>query len=176
MADGGTHGHARYRRSVDPIRPVRPDELALLPALELAADTMFESLGIGPLPGPGTVEEFAAALVVLVAGDPPVGLCRIDGDRRRRPPRAALGPPRPRPPRHRAGPSARRLWLGRRRTATRELTLATYREVSWNGPFYASEGFVEVGPVDDWQVAHGLEPEEPVMSRFGARVLMSRTL
>ena len=48
--------------------------------------------------------------------------------------------------------------------------------MSWNGPFYASEGFVEVGPVDDWQVAHGLEPEEPVMSRFGTRVLMSRTL
>ena len=79
VADDGTHGHARYRRLVDPIRPVRPDELALLPALELAADTMFESLGIGPLPGPGTVEEFAAALVVLVAGDLPVGLCRIDG-------------------------------------------------------------------------------------------------
>ena len=60
------------------VRPVRPDELALLPALELAADTMFDSLGIGPLPGPGTVAEFTAALVVLVAGDPPAGLCRID--------------------------------------------------------------------------------------------------
>ena len=34
---------------------------------------MFKPLGIGPLPGPGTVEEFAAALIVLVAGDPPVG-------------------------------------------------------------------------------------------------------
>ena len=61
------------------IRPVRPDELTLLPDLEAAADTVFEPLGIGPLPGPGTPEEFAAALVVLVAGDPPVGLCRIDG-------------------------------------------------------------------------------------------------
>ena len=46
----------------------------------------------------------------------------------------------------------------------------------WNGPFYASEGFVEVGPVDDFMVAHGLPPEEPVMSRFGARVLMRRRL
>jgi len=50
----------------------------LLPGLEAAADTLFEPLGIGPLPGPGTPEEFARALVVLVAGDPPVGLCRID--------------------------------------------------------------------------------------------------
>ena len=55
------------------IRPARPDELTLLPDLEAAADTMFEPLGIGPLPAPGTVEEFAAALIVLVAGDPPVG-------------------------------------------------------------------------------------------------------
>jgi len=31
------------------------------------------------IPGPGTPEAFAAALVVLVAGDPPAGLCRIDG-------------------------------------------------------------------------------------------------
>jgi hypothetical protein len=57
-----------------------------------------------------------------------------------------------------------------------ELTLATYRDVPWNGPFYASEGFVEVGPVDEFMVAHGLRPEEPVMSRFGARVLMRRRL
>ena len=44
----------------------------------------------------------------------------------------------------------------------------------WNGPFYASEGFVEVGPVDEWYAARGLPPEEPVMGRFGARVLMAR--
>jgi GNAT superfamily N-acetyltransferase len=58
----------------------------------------------------------------------------------------------------------------------RELTLATYRGVAWNAPFYATEGFVEDGPVDDWLVAHGLPPEEPVMGRFGVRVLMRRAL
>ena len=65
--------------------------------------------------------------------------------------------------------------LGRRRGYP-GLTLATYRDVPWNGPFYASEGFVEIGPVDDWMRARGLPPEEPVMTRFGARVLMSRSL
>jgi len=175
MADGGTHGHAGYRRLVDPIRPVRPDELALLPALELAADTMLLSLGIGPLPGPGTVEEFAAALVVLVSGDPPVGLCRIDGIGDG----AHLEQLSVHPDHGRRGIGRALLRAGCGWAADQgypELTLATYRDVSWNGPFYASEGFVEVGPVDDWQVAHGLEPEEPVMSRFGTRVLMSRTL
>jgi len=57
-----------------------------------------------------------------------------------------------------------------------EITLATYRDVPWNGPFYTSEGFVEVGPADDFLRAHGLPPEDPVMGRFGARILMVRSL
>jgi len=160
---------------VDPIRPVRPDELALLPALELAADTMFEPLGIGPLPGPGTVEEFAAALVVLVAGEPPVGLCRIDGIGDG----AHLEQLSVHPDHGRHGTGRALLRAGCAWAAARgypELTLATYRDIPWNAPFYASEGFVEAGPVDDWLARHGLGPEEPVMSRFGARVLMRRTL
>ena len=47
----------------------------------------------------------------------------------------------------------------------------------WNGPFYASEGFVEVGPADEWLAAPGaFAPEEPVMARYGARILMARPL
>ena len=149
--------------------------MALLPALEAAADTMFDALGIGPLPGPGTVEEFSGALVVLVAGDPPVGLCRID---------ALAGGPHLEQlsvhPDH-AGRGVGRALLSAacdwaREAGYGDLTLATYRDVPWNAPFYASEGFVEVGPVDEWYVARGLPPEEPVMGRFGARVLMGRRL
>ena len=50
IADGGAHGSRRYRRHVErngspiPVRPVRPDELALLPGLETAADTIREPL------------------------------------------------------------------------------------------------------------------------------------
>ena len=138
---------------------------------------MFEPLGIGPLPGPGTVEEFAAALIVLVAGDPPVGLCRID----------AIGSAAvvhleqlSVHPDHAGRGIGRALLRAGCRWAAEEgypeITLATYRDVPWNGPFYASEGFVERGPVDEFLRAHGLPPEEPVMSRFGARVLMSRKL
>ena len=75
-------------------------------------------------------------------------------------------------PGHRPGPPARRGAPGPPAHGYAELTLATYRDVPWNGPFYASEGFVELGPVDDWYAARGLPPEEPVMGRFGARVLM----
>ncbi len=157
------------------IRPVRDDELALLAGIEQAADTLFAPLGIGPLPGPGTVEEFAAALVVLVAGDPPRGFCRIDavgttahleqlsvhpGHARRGVGRALL--------------RAAIEWAGAAGYA--ELTLVTYRDVPWNGPFYASEGFDEVGPADDWLIGHGLAPEEPVMGEGGTRIVMCRRL
>ena len=160
-----------------PIRPVRADELALLPGLEAAADTVFERLGIWPLPGPGTVEEFAAALVVLVAGDPPVGLCRIDGLTNPAGGGAAAHLEQLSVhPDHAGGGIGRALlragcdWA--EANGYPEITLATYRDIPWNGPFYASEGFVERGAVDDFLRAHGLPPEEPVMSRFGARVLM----
>ena len=157
------------------IRPVRPDELPLLPALEAAADTLFGSLGIGPLPGPSTPQQFGAALVVLVAGEPPVGLCRIDavGDL------AHLEQLSVHPDHTRRGLGRSLLRAAVEWAASHgydELTLCTYRDVAWNGPFYASEGFVEDGAADEWLTAHGLPPEEPILSRFGARVLMRRTL
>ena len=168
------------------VRPVRPDELALLPGLEAAADTLFDHLGIGPLPGPGTVEQFAAALVVLVAGDPPVGLCRIEGidrtdrsDRTDHPGGAHLEQLSVHPDQGRRGIGRALLragveWAGA--SGYDQLTLITYRDVPWNAPFYASEGFVEIGPADDWLVAHGLRAEQPVMGEGGTRVVMRRRL
>jgi GNAT superfamily N-acetyltransferase len=170
-------GHATVA-SVDAdssVRPVRADELALLPAVEAAADTMFAPFVHGAFPGPGTAEEFAAALVVLVAGDPPVGLCRIDaiGDG------AHLEQLSVHPQHGRRGLGRSLLRAGIAWATAHgypELTLTTYRDVAWNGPFYMSEGFVEIGPADEWLVAHGLDPEEPVMARYGTRIVMARRL
>ena len=161
--------------SVSSIRPVRADELALLPALEAKADTMFAPFEHGAFPGPGTPEEFAAALVVLVAGDPPVGLCRIDAVGEG----AHLEQLSVDPAHGRRGIGRALLRAGVEWAAAAgypEFTLTTYRDVPWNGPFYASEGFVEIGPADDWLVAHGLPAEEPVMARYGTRIVMARTL
>jgi GNAT superfamily N-acetyltransferase len=157
------------------IRPVRADELALLPAVEAAADTMFAPFDHGAFPGPGTPEEFAAALVVLVAGEPPVGLCRIDAVADG----AHLEQLSVDPAHGRRGIGRALLRAGIARAGDRgydELTLTTYRDVPWNGPFYASEGFIEIAPADDWLVAHGLSPEEPVMARYGTRIVMARPL
>ena len=155
------------------IRLARPDELVLLPPIELAADTMFLRLGIGPLPGPGDVEELGAALVVLVDDDGPTGFARIDelvGGAHLE--QLSVLPDHERRGTGRALLRAACAWA--KDNGYPELTLATYRDVPWNGPFYASEGFVEVGPVDEWYASRGLPPEEPVLGRFGTRVLMAR--
>jgi GNAT superfamily N-acetyltransferase len=157
------------------IRPATHHDLATLPQLEAQSDTLFDELGLGPFPPPGTVEELAHALVVLVAGRPPEGFARID---------ALAGGAHleqlsvhPAHMRHGIGRALLRAACQWAREAGYEaITLATYRDVPWNGPFYASEGFEEMSPVDDWLAAHGLHPEEAVMTRFGVRVLMRRVL
>ena len=157
------------------VRPVRPEELVLLPELERASDTIFSTLEIGPLPPPGTVEELRAALVVLVAGDPPVGFVRVDGqDGAVRLEQLAVHPDHGRHGIGRALVQAACRWAAE--AGYDEVTLATYRDVPWNGPFYASAGFVERGSVDEWCRARGRPTEAPVMARFGARVIMSRPL
>jgi GNAT superfamily N-acetyltransferase len=149
--------------------------MTLLPALETAGDTMFSAIGIGPLPGPANVEEFSAALAVLVAGDPPVGLARIDRiDDTAHLEQLSVHPDHGRRGIGRALLRAACRWA--RDHGYEELTLVTYRDVPWNGPFYASEGFTQAGPLQDWQAAHGLPAEPPVLARFGVRVLMSRCL
>jgi GNAT superfamily N-acetyltransferase len=160
---------------VRPVRPARPEELTLLPAVEMASDTLFLSLGIGPLPAPGTVEDLARGLVVLVVGDPPVGFARIDllaGGAHLE--QLAVHPDHGRRGLGRALVRAACAWSAA--AGYDQITLATYRDVPWNGPFYASEGFTELGPVDPWYAARAVPAEEPVMGRFGARVLMARSL
>ena len=161
--------------AIPAVRTARTDDLALLPELERAADGLFAPLGIGPLPGPGTVAEFADALVVLVAGDPPVGLCRID----RLDGRAHLEQLSVHPDHAGHGVGRALLRAGLEWAAAHgydQLTLVTYRDVPWNGPFYASEGFEEIASADPWLVARGLAPEEAVMGEGGTRVVMSRRL
>jgi GNAT superfamily N-acetyltransferase len=166
------------------VRPAHADELALLPPLEKRADDMFRPLGIGPLPEPGTVQDLADAEAVLVVGDPPQGFARLDVLRTAG--GAVVAPGSLHLEQLSVDPEKGRRGVGRAllRAAVAwatargydELTLATYRDVPWNGPFYASEGFAEAAAVDDWYLAHGLEPEEEVMGQGGTRVLMTRRL
>ncbi len=157
------------------IHQATESDLVSLPELEARSDTLFDELGIGPLPAPGSLDALRGALVVLVSGRPPQGFARIDllaGGAHLE--QLSVDPDHVRHGIGRALLRAACAWA--RDAGYDEITLATYRDVPWNGPFYKSEGFVACGAVDDWYAARGLPPEEPVMSRFGERVLMCRAV
>ena len=129
------------------IRAATRSDLVSLPELEARSDTLFASLGIGPLPaaglgrraqrGAGRLGERQTRPWALPASTwspaaPHLEQLSVDLDSHEDGDRASA-PPWP--------PAS-----GLRDAGYRELTLATYRDVPWNGPFYASEGFVESGP------------------------------
>lgn len=125
------------------IRPARPDELAGLIEVERAADRLFPLAGYGETPEPASLDELREAAALLVSGDPPAGYARIevvDG-------RAHLEGLSVRPGSMRQGRGSELVraacaWAAEHGFA--EITLCTFAEVPWNGPFYAKLGFVEL--------------------------------
>lgn len=125
------------------VRPARPDDLAGLPALEEASDALFARHGVGPLPPvTTTAADLAEAEQVLVAEDASglVGFARlevVDGQAHLEqlsvPPDATgrgVGT---------ALLEASAAWAAR--AGHEALTLCTFADVPWNGPFYARRGF-----------------------------------
>jgi GNAT superfamily N-acetyltransferase len=158
----------------------RPDELALLPALERAADRVFEGpelrrRGFGPMPGPGSVEDLERALVVLVAGDPPMGFARVDevdGS-------AHLEQLSVHPDHHRQGVGRALLeaacaWAADADYA--QMTLITFGEVAFNGPFYAAAGFVPTEARTPGLVELRAQDRRDGLDGYGVRQVMARTL
>lgn len=130
------------------VRNCEPGELALLSAIEWSGGAMFAGIGIVFPPGPATIEgAIAHGADVLVAGEPgeaPTGFAAIitlDGhphleqisvraDQGRR----GIGSLLLDETIRRAGPG---------------VTLITYQNVPWNGPWYARHGFTEL-PGASW--------------------------
>lgn len=159
------------------VRPARAEELALLPALEAAADRVFDDLGLGPLPPAATVRDLESAFCVLVSGEPPVGFARVevvDGQ-------AHLEQLSVHPDAGRKGSGGRLLdaacaWAAERGYAV--VTLCTFADVPWNAPFYARHGFV---PVPDAELTPGLRTlrrreAELGLDGLGRRTVMAKTL
>lgn len=155
------------------IRPARPDELAELIEIERAADRLFPLAGYGETPGPASLEELRAATALLVSGDPPAGYARIevvDG-------RA-----------HLAGLSVRPRFMrqGRGSELVRaacawavehgypEITLCTFAEVPWNGPFYAKLGFRELADLSPGLTALRDAERSSGLDAMGRRVVLIR--
>jgi len=118
-------------------------DLAVLPALEAASDTIFAEAGYPPLPPPGDVAELAAAWRVLVSGRPPRGFVRLeilDGC-------VHLEQLAVHPDHFRRGIGTELVRAALRAAAAagyRRVTLCTFADVAWNGPFYRALGFADV--------------------------------
>jgi GNAT superfamily N-acetyltransferase len=123
------------------IRVGRREEFAALRGIEFEADRMFESVGIGPFTNDESEDHFDQAALVLVADDPPVGFAcveLVDGIPHIW--QLAVHPDHGRRGHGRALIDAACDWARTQRFEA--ITLTTYRDVPWNGPFYESLGFV----------------------------------
>jgi GNAT superfamily N-acetyltransferase len=158
-----------------PIRVARPDEYDALRAVEDSGDAMFLDVGIGPFAAPEEDDHLESAAVVLAAGDPPVGFACVD-----------------------VVDGAAHLWqlsvlpsAGRRGLGTAlveavcgwaaeqglaAVTLTTFRDVPWNGPFYRRHGFRELAELTPGLAAIRAHEVDIGDDAFGARIAMRRKL
>ena len=60
------------------VRPAVPEEFARLRAIELEADRLYETVGIGPFPEDEAHDRLGVAAAVFAVGNPPVGFVSIE--------------------------------------------------------------------------------------------------
>ncbi|GAA2593590.1 GNAT family N-acetyltransferase [Actinomadura fulvescens] len=156
------------------VRPAKDRDLPLLAEIERSADRLFAPLGIVFPAGPTVIEEVGAgALQLLVAGDPPVGFAAvIEVDGHRHLEQIALRADHT--GRGLGRPLLERVLRDARGHAGGEVTLITFRDVPWNGPWYARSGFTEM-PEAEWGPelrAHWQEEIAAGLHELGPRLVM----
>jgi GNAT superfamily N-acetyltransferase len=156
------------------VRWAEAAELPGLVAVELAADKLFEQAGIVFPPGTTMIEDVDDPGSVLVEGEPPAGFAligRADGN-------VHLDQLAVHPDSMRQGIGGRLLAAvvdHARAAGAPAVTLTTYRDVSWNAPWYARHGF-SVLPGSAWgpQLRALVEHERELGLEVVPRVVMSR--
>jgi GNAT superfamily N-acetyltransferase len=158
------------------VRQADPAEYEALGEIEVAAGVRFAVIGFDlDAPTPVALSGRAPA-AVFVAGRPPVGFAwveMLDGHAHLE--EVAVLPEHGRAGLGRALVEAAVSWAAA--SGFSSLTLATFRDVPWNGPFYASCGF-DVLPRRRW--TPGLRrirrrERRLGLDELGARVVMSRS-
>ena len=132
-------------------------------------------MGIGPFADDGGADHFDSAVLVLVAGEPPVGFAcveLVDGGPHIR--QLSVHPDHARQGVGRSLVEAASAWADGEGFAA--ITLTTYRDVPWNGPFYETLGFVPMRDLPPELAA--IREHERVIGddAFGPRVAMRRPL
>lgn len=155
------------------IRPASDADLAVLPAVEAAADEVFAPLGITDLPPPASAEERSGAWRVLVAGHPVRGFAvleLLDGAAHLEqlsvhPDAAGRG----------MGSALLAACVDEARAAgLLRMTLTTYADVPWNAPWYRRRGWREVRQPSPALLRVRERETALGMDRHGRRVVMTR--
>ncbi|MEV0387000.1 GNAT family N-acetyltransferase [Nonomuraea sp. NPDC050643] len=158
------------------VRWAERGELPGLVSIELAADRLFEQVGIVFPPGTTMIEEVDDPGTVLVEGEPPAGFAligHIDGN-------LHLDQLAVRPDDMRQGIGGRLMTAvldHGRAVGAPAVTLTTYRDVSWNAPWYARHGF-SVMAAPEWgpELRALVEHERELGIEIAPRVVMGRPL
>lgn len=147
-----------------------------LPALEdvwRRAQALFRTAGYQVPELPFDTAGLAEAKAVFVAGRPPVAFVRVDEvDGLAHIDEVAVIPKR-----MRQGIGSRLIERACDWARTHEypaVTLTTFADVPWNGPYYAARGFVEVDELTPGLAALREEERELGMDAAGRRVVMRR--
>jgi GNAT superfamily N-acetyltransferase len=158
------------------VRWATAGELPGLAAVEVAADGMFAQVGITFPAGTTMVEEADDPSRVLVAGDPPVGFAMfgwVDGS-------VHLDQLAVHPAHGRQGAGGRLVEAVCAHAASigsAAVTLTTFRDVPWNGPWYLRRGFTVLDPAE-WgpELAALVAHERELGIELAPRVVMRRVL
>ncbi|AQZ65821.1 probable acetyltransferase [[Actinomadura] parvosata subsp. kistnae] len=156
------------------VRWAEKSELPGLAAVEVAADGLFEQVGIVFPPGTTQIEEVSDPGVVLVEGTPPDGFALIgwvDGN-------LHLEQLAVRPDRMRQGIGGRLMAAvidHAGAAGAPAVTLTTFRDVPWNAPWYERHGFT-VMPEQEWgpQLRELVRRERELGIEVAPRVVMVR--
>ncbi len=167
------------------VRLARPSDLRHLAAVEDSGAPLFADL-FGPATAPALVEPARSGkdrdldgILLLVAEEAVSGavvgfahVVDVEGH-------AHLEQLSVRPEHGRRGTGAALVAAAEEEARWRgydELTLCTYRDVPWNGPYYRRLGYREVDPLAPWQQRLHDHEVELGLDANGVRVVMARPL
>jgi GNAT superfamily N-acetyltransferase len=157
------------------IRVARPDEYEALRSIEESADAMFADVGIGPFHQSEDDDHLARAAVVFASGDPAVGFACVEVvDGAAHIWQLSVHPESGRQGRGGALVNAVCHWATAQGLPA--VTLTTFRDVSWNGPFYAKLGFREVGDLSPGLAAIRQHERSIGDDAYGPRTAMRKAL
>jgi ribosomal protein S18 acetylase RimI-like enzyme len=157
------------------VRSAARSELALLVEIDERADALFRTAGMELPAVPYTEDDLAGAKAVFVAGRPPIGFVHVDEvDGLAHVTEIAVIPKW-----MRQGIGSRLLdraceWA--REHEYPAMTLTTFADVSWNAPYYAARGFVEVVELTPGLAALRAREAELGLDEVGRRITMRRDL